>query len=157
MFNIVYPHNTQEEKFSWTIVFIYSTHICTQCTHTLVWNFLMTKFFFESYKKVRFKNFVRFALIILNMFFFISNHFSRLVTFKIEFFFLFHTPRLEKKSKTAKDTFHPKSNSISGTLKTLTTLTTFIGLHAGNNQNSIWKPCCNFAFPEPYMRVHYLE
>ena len=71
----------------------------------------MTKFFFESYKKVRFKNFVRFALIILNMFFFISNHFSRLVTFKIEFFFLFHTTRLEKKSKTAKDTSHPKSNS----------------------------------------------
>ena len=28
--------------------------------------------------------------------------------------------------------------------------TTFYGLHAGNNQNSIWKPHSNFAFPEPY-------
>ena len=27
---------------------------------------------------------------------------------------------------------------------------TFYGLHAGNNQNSIWKPHSNFAFPEPY-------
>ncbi len=26
---------------------------------------------------------------------------------------------------------------------------TFYGLHAGNNQNSIWKPHSNFAFPEP--------
>ena len=29
--------------------------------------------------------------------------------------------------------------------------TTFYGLHAGNNQNSIWKPHSNFAFPEPYL------
>jgi hypothetical protein len=29
-------HKTQVGKFGWTIVFIYSTHICTQCTHTLV-------------------------------------------------------------------------------------------------------------------------
>ena len=28
---------------------------------------------------------------------------------------------------------------------------TFYGLHAGNNQNSIWKPHSNFAFPEPYI------
>ena len=28
---------------------------------------------------------------------------------------------------------------------------TFYGLHAGNNQNSIWKPHSNFAFPEPYV------
>ncbi len=25
----------------------------------------------------------------------------------------------------------------------------FYGLHVGNNQNSIWKPHSNFAFPEP--------
>ena len=30
--------------------------------------------------------------------------------------------------------------------------TTFYGLHAGNYQNSIWKPHSNFAFPEPYFR-----
>ena len=30
--------------------------------------------------------------------------------------------------------------------------TTFYGLHAGNNQNSIWKPHSNFAFPEPYKK-----
>ena len=29
--------------------------------------------------------------------------------------------------------------------------TTFYGLHAGNSQNSIWKPHSNFAFPEPYL------
>ena len=34
---------------------------------------------------------------------------------------------------------------------------TFYGLHAGNNQNSIWKPHSNFAFPEPYLikQLHF--
>ncbi len=31
--------------------------------------------------------------------------------------------------------------------------TTFYGLHAGNNKNSIWKPCCNFAFPSLYIKI----
>jgi hypothetical protein len=34
--------------------------------------------------------------------------------------------------------------------------TTFYGLHAGNNQNSIWKPHSNFAFPEPNKKYSYL-
>ena len=35
--------------------------------------------------------------------------------------------------------------------------TTFYGLHAGNNQNSIWKPHSNFAFPEPYDLISSLK
>ena len=35
--------------------------------------------------------------------------------------------------------------------------TTFYGIHAGNNQISIWKPHSNFAFPEPYIHPSLWE
>ena len=46
---------------------------------------------------------------------------------------------------------HQPEMELGENLKEHFSKTTFYGLHAGNNQNSIWKPHSNFAFPEPYL------
>ena len=45
---------------------------------------------------------------------------------------------------------HQPEMELGENLKEHFSKTTFYGLHAGNSQNSIWKPHSNFAFPEPY-------
>ena len=49
---------------------------------------------------------------------------------------------------------HQPEMELGENLKEHFSKTTFYGLHAGNNQNSIWKPHSNFAFPEPYLKLY---
>ena len=41
------PLKIQVGKFGWTIVLSYSIYICTQCTRTIMWNFLTWNQFFR--------------------------------------------------------------------------------------------------------------